>query len=62
MAWHTAYIKDDNGDYYVDLNTTEAYNVVLNNGKVQSADIAGITGGTQFITVKNTSFSYDLRL
>ena len=55
--------KDDNGDYYVDLNTTEAYNVVLNNGgKVQSADIAGITGDA-IITVKNTSFSsYDLKI
>ena len=55
------YSKDDNGDYYVDINTTEAYNVVLNNGgKVQSADITGITGDA-LITVKNTSFSsYDL--
>ena len=40
----------------------QAYNVVLNNGgKVQSADIAGITGDA-IITVKNTSFSsYDLK-
>ena len=55
--------KDDNGDYYVDINTTETYNVVLNNGgKVQSADIAGITGDA-IITVKNTSFSsYDLEI
>ena len=55
--------KDDNGNYYVDLNTTEAYNVVLNNGgKVQSADITGITGDA-IITVKNTSFSsYDLEI
>ena len=55
--------KDDNGDYYVDINTTETYNVVLNNGgKVQSADIAGITGDA-IITVKNTSFSsYDLKI
>ena len=55
--------KDDNGDYYVDINTTETYNVVLNNGgKVQSADITGITGDA-IITVKNTSFSsYDLEI
>ena len=56
--------KDDNGNYYVDLNTTEAYNVVLNTGKggAQSADIAGITGDA-IITVKNTSFSsYDLEI
>ncbi|WP_449078461.1 alpha-amylase family glycosyl hydrolase [Ruminococcus sp.] len=55
--------KDDNGNYYVDLNTTEAYNVVLNNGgKAQSGDIAGITGDA-IITVKNTSFSsYDLEI
>ena len=55
--------KDDNGDYYVDINTTETYNVVLNNGgKVQSADITGITGDA-IITVKNTSFSsYDLKI
>ena len=55
--------KDDNGNYYVDLNTTEAYNVVLNNGgKVQSADITGITGDA-IITVKNTAFSsYDLEI
>ena len=55
--------KDDNGDYYVDINTTETYNVVLNNGgKVQSGDIAGITGDA-IITVKDTSFSsYDLEI
>ena len=55
--------KDDNGNYYVDLNTTEAYNVVLNNGgKAQTGDIAGITGDA-IITVKNTSFSsYDLEI
>ena len=55
--------KDDNGNYYVDINTTETYNVVLNNGgKVQSADITGITGDA-IITVKNTSFSsYDLEI
>ena len=47
--------KDDNGDYYVDINTTEADNGVLNNGgKVQSADITGITGDA-IITVKNLS-------
>ena len=55
--------KDDNGDYYVDINTTETYNVVLNNGgKAQSGDIAGITGDA-IITVKNTAFSsYDLEI
>ena len=55
--------KDDNGNYYVDLNTTEAYNVVLNNGgKAQSGDIAGITGDA-IITVKNTAYSsYDLEI
>lgn len=48
--------KDADGNYYVELDTTEKYNVVLNNGSgTQSGDITGLSGAT---TIKVTNSSY----
>ena len=48
--------KDSDGNYYIELDTTEKYNVVLNNGSgTQSGDITGLSGTS---TIKVTSSSY----
>ncbi len=52
--------KDADGNYYVELDTTESYNVVLNNGSgVQSDDITGLNGTA---TVEVTSSSYSSKI
>lgn len=49
--------KDSNGNYVLELNTTETYNVVLNNGSgSQSADLTGLYG-TSELKVNDASYS-----
>ena len=49
--------KDSDGKYYIELDTTSTYNVVLNNGKgAQSSDIKGLNG-TSTLKVTNSSYS-----
>lgn len=52
--------KDSDGNYYVELDTTDTYNVVLNNGSgAQSSDITGLNGTA---TVEVTDSSYNAKL
>ena len=49
--------KDSEGNYVLELNTTETYNVVLNNGSgAQSADLTNLNGVTK-LKVNNSSYS-----
>ena len=49
--------KDSDGNYVLELNTTEKYNVVLNNGSgAQSADLTNLYG-TSYLKVNNSSYS-----
>ncbi len=49
--------RDSEGNYVLELNTTETYNVVLNNGSgAQSADLTNLNG-TSKLKVNNSSYS-----
>lgn len=49
--------KDADGNYYVELDTTETYKAVINNGSgVQSGDITGLNG-TATLEVTNSSYA-----
>ncbi len=52
--------KNADGDYYIELDTTDTYNVVLNNGSgTQSSDITKLNGTT---TIEVTNSSYATKL